>query len=592
MVDKEWTEVRYRKIRNGVEDHKSITSFYVSNLPSGVSNSLLWKAFQPFGNVVDAYVAKKKDSRGNFFGFVRYARVIDLKGLLAGMNSVKIFEAKVSASLAKYDKNHQKIEHHLGGNRFPPTFIKPTNQSHMEPRLNRVNLGYSYKDAAVNKPMNHSPASKSIVLDDNMPLYPKHCFGRSVLGEAKTIRTLCNMRMMLNSGGLGGVGISYIGGLKVLLTFKDQSQANDFLVGKKKIWENVLSSAEIWSGQDIQFDRIAGLKVIGIPFQHRDNSVYDKIGECFGKVVWPSEFSWESEDNSSGFCYVLTKTGNRIEEEVKITWKNRSYQAWVTEEMSSWIPTFFKEGSNQNSNMEDEVEEGEFRQQPPANQETNSQESGTFRIPLGNEKSSFIGLQNMEKRVHGTASSMSMGNANRPSNYGSTMFNGSLPNVSSGSVFSIGLNPAAAQSNGNRSKKRPRRHWSPQSASPTMRINDPEQCIPTPSVSSFPDLNKPIQQSSITTSTTMENLECQSEQMLTTNRPVTPLEQLHPDPESVDQGAEVEVVNTMDVGVRLGINLEGFNEKLRSLIHGEVLNDGDAWQKKVEVLGLSAGEWG
>ncbi|MFS7938444.1 hypothetical protein Hanom_Chr05g00439771 [Helianthus anomalus] len=41
-----------------------VTSFYVTNLPGGVSRMMLWRAFQPSGVMKDAYEAKKKDSRG------------------------------------------------------------------------------------------------------------------------------------------------------------------------------------------------------------------------------------------------------------------------------------------------------------------------------------------------------------------------------------------------------------------------------------------------------------------------------------------------------------------------------------------------
>ncbi|XP_021991981.1 serine/arginine-rich splicing factor 2-like [Helianthus annuus] len=103
-----WRDVQYQKYRrnprNGVE-----MTFIVQNLPDRTTKMVLWRAFQPHGFVSDAYVARKKDKRGNSFGFVRYKGVENLDATLAGMNTVKIFEAKVLVSLAKYDKNHNKF---------------------------------------------------------------------------------------------------------------------------------------------------------------------------------------------------------------------------------------------------------------------------------------------------------------------------------------------------------------------------------------------------------------------------------------------------------------------------------------------------
>ncbi|MFS8026288.1 putative nucleotide-binding alpha-beta plait domain superfamily, RNA-binding domain superfamily [Helianthus anomalus] len=55
----------------------------------------------------------KRDSRGRCFGFVRYVGVEDMKVTLASMNTVMMFDMKVSVSLAKYDKGHKKINYSL-----------------------------------------------------------------------------------------------------------------------------------------------------------------------------------------------------------------------------------------------------------------------------------------------------------------------------------------------------------------------------------------------------------------------------------------------------------------------------------------------
>ncbi|MFS7913631.1 putative RNA recognition motif domain, nucleotide-binding alpha-beta plait domain superfamily [Helianthus anomalus] len=102
------TQVQYQKKREG-DQQKPVTTFYVSNLPGGVSRSLLWTAFMPHGVVKDSYVAKKRDVRGNFFGFVRLEGVNNVGEVLKGMNTVKIYEAKLNVSVAKFDKDHRRF---------------------------------------------------------------------------------------------------------------------------------------------------------------------------------------------------------------------------------------------------------------------------------------------------------------------------------------------------------------------------------------------------------------------------------------------------------------------------------------------------
>ncbi|MFS8018831.1 putative RNA recognition motif domain, nucleotide-binding alpha-beta plait domain superfamily [Helianthus anomalus] len=106
--ERTWTDVQYGKNRKSRGDGVEIT-FLVQNLPERTTKEILWRSFQPHGFVTDAYVARKKDKKGNFFGFVRFVGVGNFGETIQQMNTVKIFEAKVTVSLAKYDKNHKKF---------------------------------------------------------------------------------------------------------------------------------------------------------------------------------------------------------------------------------------------------------------------------------------------------------------------------------------------------------------------------------------------------------------------------------------------------------------------------------------------------
>ncbi|KAJ0536688.1 putative RNA recognition motif domain, nucleotide-binding alpha-beta plait domain superfamily [Helianthus annuus] len=93
---------------NGGQD-QNVTTFYVGNLPGEISKSLLWKAFQPHGIVKDAYVAKKRDARGNFFGFIRLQGVVNMERTVKSMNTVTIYEAKLKVFPAKFGKGNKRV---------------------------------------------------------------------------------------------------------------------------------------------------------------------------------------------------------------------------------------------------------------------------------------------------------------------------------------------------------------------------------------------------------------------------------------------------------------------------------------------------
>ncbi|KAD3068975.1 hypothetical protein E3N88_36855 [Mikania micrantha] len=57
-----WTQVNRRKRlpENFSFNKKEATSFFVANVPEGVSSNRLWKLFKDFGMIIDAYIARKK----------------------------------------------------------------------------------------------------------------------------------------------------------------------------------------------------------------------------------------------------------------------------------------------------------------------------------------------------------------------------------------------------------------------------------------------------------------------------------------------------------------------------------------------------
>ncbi|MFS7987520.1 hypothetical protein Hanom_Chr11g01023981 [Helianthus anomalus] len=113
------------------------------------------------------------------------------------------------------------------------------------------------------------------------------------------------LREMLRRGGYGDAAISYVGGLHFLLVFKDRGEAVGFLE-RMGLWQEFFPSLALWEGQEIRHDRIACVKIEGVPIKLRDNLLFDKIGEAFGRVIRKSDFSWASSDVSFGRCHVIT----------------------------------------------------------------------------------------------------------------------------------------------------------------------------------------------------------------------------------------------------------------------------------------------
>ncbi|KAM0027520.1 putative RNA recognition motif domain, nucleotide-binding alpha-beta plait domain superfamily [Helianthus debilis subsp. tardiflorus] len=381
-----WTEVHYNKQRknrgNGVE-----MTFIVQNLPERTTRTLLRKSFMPFGFVSDAYVARKKDKKGNCFGFIRYVGVEDVDATVAEMNMVKILEAKVSVSLAKYDKNHKKFIYTskiVGGKTW-----RPKDPPNMAPP---VNYGTSSGGAAVQSSKTFASlfqkesqeintGTKVISIKFKGSSYPVHCMNRSIHGVVKDLYVLNNLNSILSRSGLSNFGLSYVGGLNVLLTLGSPERVKEVMSDKSESLSKAFSSFNVWKGEDLPSERIVSIRISGVPVHLRDSTVYDQIGGLFGKVVQESNFSWMESNNSECSMLVLAPLGKRIEEAVVLNWEERRFVAWVIED-EPWERSDAgsdgeqnEEGSGASSdgdtseegdNMEDDTEEGEIKS-PAAN---------------------------------------------------------------------------------------------------------------------------------------------------------------------------------------------------------------------------------
>ncbi|KAF5760004.1 putative RNA recognition motif domain, nucleotide-binding alpha-beta plait domain superfamily [Helianthus annuus] len=417
-----WSNVEYQKNYRGRGDGVEWT-FLVQNIDDKVTRSILWRAFKPFGFVSDVYVARKRDTKGKCFGFVRYVGVVDMKETLVSMNTVNMFGLKVTVTLANYDKDHNKINYApelLGRKEWRP---KDSNQDNkgdgngksfggQPPRNNRssdqgyvpqpaTQEGRSYAEALKGNSVGMCHGAKVVMMGGKGSLYPLHCIGRSILGHTKDVTSISNMKKAIEDEGLFEVGMSFVGGVTFILTFRDKATAISGMELHFEFFNSVFSKFHLWNGEDIPYSRLVSLNITGVSFIIRDNSLFDNIGGLFGDVVQKSSFSWQEEDNSSSSVKIITSQPSRIDETMVIKWNNKSIVCWVLESVGQWFPDIDEVSlqgsqdsesetcseSNMGSEDLEDFEEGEIRDNDARRQEDDRKNFRPDSDPRGNGQS-------------------------------------------------------------------------------------------------------------------------------------------------------------------------------------------------------------
>ncbi|KAJ0508434.1 hypothetical protein HanPSC8_Chr11g0462851 [Helianthus annuus] len=181
---------------------------------------------------------------------------------------------------------------------------------------------------------------KVLVVPDRTDAF-KGLHGVALVGKTVNLETLVDFNRLLKIAGTEYVRLQYLGGLSIHISFKDEESARRFL-DEKSIWGPWFSKLDTWNGQSLPRERVAWLKILGVPLHILDPGTIDQIGEMFGKVLYVPKMLEEEQDLSMSRVGILVGESFRVKEVVSLKWKNRYYRGMVEEEEEVWVPDFLK----------------------------------------------------------------------------------------------------------------------------------------------------------------------------------------------------------------------------------------------------------
>ncbi|KAJ0877858.1 putative RNA recognition motif domain, nucleotide-binding alpha-beta plait domain superfamily [Helianthus annuus] len=326
-------------------DRNSVTKFFVSNLPEGCNPWDLRKALEGFGDLVGTFVAKKQDKNGCRFGFASFKDVKDRHDLEKMLRGVKMGDYKLKINIARFAvENAGFLDHPEVKAQGPKVAGNAEGLRSFKFRDFRsysdvLGMGSSKGGGGVNCATEGSAegeVSKSIVAPDRTEAF-SDLYDIAVIGRTVNLETLVDFDKLMRIAKVDFSRIQYLGGLTILISFLDKSAARRFL-DAKNLWEPWFTKLEAWRGQSLHLERVAWLKLSGIPLHLLDTDFLSQIGALFGKVLHVPKGLEEEQDLSVCRVGILAGEANRINEVVKVKWKNRLFRTWVEEELDDWIP--------------------------------------------------------------------------------------------------------------------------------------------------------------------------------------------------------------------------------------------------------------
>ncbi|KAI3785519.1 hypothetical protein L1987_44638 [Smallanthus sonchifolius] len=106
---------------------------------------------------------------------------------------------------------------------------------------------------------------------------------------------------------------------------------------KKTSWNAWCNKMEIWSGQSLQYERIAWVRIRGIPPQLWEDEVIDSIARKYGNIMQGSLASTNDGNLASDMVAIMVTDGLTVNGEAKIVQNGTSTSCWITEVNDDWV---------------------------------------------------------------------------------------------------------------------------------------------------------------------------------------------------------------------------------------------------------------
>ncbi|KAJ0679573.1 hypothetical protein HanOQP8_Chr12g0461131 [Helianthus annuus] len=139
----------------------------------------------------------------------------------------------------------------------------------------------------------------------------------------------------------------------MILRFDDEELCSNFLLDHHT-WKDWFSTLDPWVCQSLPFERLAWVRILGVPIHLADNDVLNNIAEHYGRIVHGSQFNAEDGNLSLGWIGLLVGEGDRIHDQATLKWRDKQFRVWIEEELCDWAPdsigrVFIKEDNDKPS---------------------------------------------------------------------------------------------------------------------------------------------------------------------------------------------------------------------------------------------------
>ncbi|KAK7261097.1 hypothetical protein RIF29_27401 [Crotalaria pallida] len=262
----------------------------------------MWKIFSHWGSVGDVIIPKKRDKRGEQFGFVRFKNVEDRKQLEHALNSVWIGSYKVKVNSPKFEgiqgeKGFQNKFTNTSWDRGAPLVIaKGRQEIELEDRKERMGLVYTAKKETL----------------ENLK--------GNYIGEVIRLEDAKRMKELLQKESFFTANSYPLGGNLVLLQGQLSEDLEELIKSREAWFKYTFKEVKQWSSNIIAKERFVWIRCFGIHAHAWEEDFFNMIARRWGTSVELEKKTRTREWMNIGSFLIATTCKERIDSvlEVKI----------------------------------------------------------------------------------------------------------------------------------------------------------------------------------------------------------------------------------------------------------------------------------
>ncbi|KAL4584212.1 hypothetical protein LXL04_008804 [Taraxacum kok-saghyz] len=314
---------------------KAVT-YYITNFPEIWSEDEIWKALRTAGNIVDLFIARRRNSVGRKFGFARFYGVTDTE---RDMDE----KLRLKANVARFGRKEGRSKNEAPEATRKLKSVIVQEEIHGKGTYAVIVQGSDTKQAAgdTSKERLDSTHVKVIHAPVNiiLPQAVREGMRRKLVGRLKDYAMLRGFQNSFVAEGWSDVACRYLGSLYILLEFKEERVALEYMRNEKDNWSQWFSSVATWNKDFRVQERITRICITGLPPQAWAQETFSEVAKVLGEVLEPERCLATNWDIHKGKVVVLTENMATINCKVDVIVDGTKFITWVKEEeFDPWFP--------------------------------------------------------------------------------------------------------------------------------------------------------------------------------------------------------------------------------------------------------------